>query len=196
MPPIVAALDLVVTVLRTALLAAGVGVAVLAGASWAVRTRRIAPFSAPARLVRERVDPLFVPMERRLLRHGARPAMAPWWTLGAIVVGGIVLISLLGFVRDQILRAVLATQMGPRGYWVLLVSWTFAVLRLALLVRVLSSWFQLGPSSPWVRWTWVLTEWFLAPLRRVIPSLGMIDITPIVAYFALSLLEGVLVRLG
>jgi uncharacterized protein YggT (Ycf19 family) len=27
----------------------------------------------------------------------------------------------------------------------------------------------------------------------VIPSLGMIDITPILAYFALSLLEGVIV---
>jgi YggT family protein len=42
-----------------------------------------------------------------------------------------------------------------------------------------------------VRWAFVLTEWFMAPLRRVVPSLGMIDITPIIAYFALSILEGV-----
>lgn len=181
---------------RVFLLVAGGATLALATASWAVRTRKLRPFGAPARFVRGRVDPIFVPMERRLLRYGANPTMAPWWTLGAVVIGGIVIISLLGFVREQILRALLATQLGPRGYWVLLVSWTFALLRLALLVRVLSSWLQLGQYSPWVRWAWVLTEWFLAPLRRVLPNLGMIDVTPIVAYFALSLVESALVRLG
>ena len=37
-----------------------------------------------------------------------------------------------------------------------------------------------------------LSEPILRPLRRVIPSLGMIDITPIVAYFGLVLLEGLI----
>jgi YggT family protein len=46
-----------------------------------------------------------------------------------------------------------------------------------------------------VRWSFVLTEWLLAPLRRIIPPLGMIDITPIVAYFVIQLLGGAIVRL-
>ena len=196
MLPVLTALDALLGLLRTGLFAAGVAVAVLATSSWAVRTRRLNPFGGPARLVRHRVDPLFEPVERRLLRYGGNPTAAPWWALAAVVVGGIVVLSLLGFVRDQLLVAASATQMGPRGFYVLAVKWTFGVLQLALLVRVISSWFRVGPYSPWVRWAYALTEWFLRPLRGVLPNLGMIDITPIVAYFALSLVEGVLVRLA
>ncbi len=179
-------------VLRTVLLVAAIAVTGAAALSWAVRTRRISPFSGVARLVRGRVDPLFAPMERRVVRAGGQPAHAPWWTVAAVVVAGIVLLSLLGFVRNELLGAFYAVQAGPRGLWVLAVAWTFGVLKLALFARVISSWFQLSPYSPWIRWAFVLTEWMLAPLRRVIPTLGMIDVTPLVAYFGLSILQGVL----
>lgn len=35
----------------------------------------------------------------------------------------------------------------------------------------------------------MLTEWFLAPLRNVIPTIGMIDISVLVAYFGLGIVE-------
>ena len=78
---------------------------------------------------------------------------------------------------------------------VLLVHWTFTLLQIALLVRVISSWFQISPYSGWVRWSFALTEWMLAPMRQIIPTLGMIDITPIIAYFVLRLLEGLITGL-
>mgnify|MGYP002781055145 CR=1 FL=1 len=195
MTSLVDGFTLLLNVLRTVLLVGAIGVAVAAGASWAVRTRRISPFSGAGRLVRTRIDPLFAPMERRLLRAGGMPANAPWWTLFACVAGGVVLLSLLGFVRGQLLGAMAALQAGPRGLVVLLVSWTFALLQLALLVRVVSSWFQLSPYERWVSWAFVLTEWFLAPLRRVLPPFGMVDVSPLVAYFALSLLERLVLSL-
>ena len=182
----------VLAVLRTVLLVAAVAVGGAAALSWAVRTRRISPFSGVARLVRGRVDPLFAPVERRVVRAGGQPAHAPFWALAAVVVAGIVLLSLLGFVREETARVASALQAGPRGAWVVLVTWTFAVLRIALFARVISSWFRVSPYSPWIRWAFVLTEWMLAPLRRVIPTLGMVDVTPIVAYFGLSLLQGIL----
>jgi YggT family protein len=43
-----------------------------------------------------------------------------------------------------------------------------------------------------VRWAFALTEPILRPLRQIVPTLGMIDITPIVAYFVLYLLENLL----
>ena len=187
-------IELLIATLRVVLLAVAAVVAIAAGLSWAVRTRRLSPFGGAARFVRARIDPLFAPMERRIVRAGGLPTHAPWWTLAAVVVTGIVLLSLLGFVRGQIAGVDLALRSGGRGLWVLLVSWTFGVLQIALFVRVISSWFRMSPYSPWIRWSFVLTEWFLAPLRRVIPSLGMIDITPLVAYFGLQLLEAVLVR--
>ena len=74
----------------------------------------------------------------------------------------------------------------------LLLGWAFAFLKFALLVRVISSWFPRAQHSKWIRWSFPTTEWMLAPLRRVIPPLGMIDITPLVAYFLLYLLQGFL----
>lgn len=179
--------------LRTILFAGALAVAAAAALSYAVRTRRVSPFSGLARFVRTRIDPMFAPMERKILRAGGLPSHAPWWTLAAVVVGGIILISLLGFVRDQLVGAAYALQAGPRGLVVLLVTWTFALLQLALFARVISTWFQLSPYSPWIRWAYTLTEWFLRPLRRVIPTLGMIDLTPLVAYFALGLIERLVV---
>jgi len=79
---------------------------------------------------------------------------------------------------------------------VFLVRLTFGVLQLALLVVVVVSWLPISPYSPWVRWAFVLTEPILRPLRGIVPSLGAFDITPIVAYFVLQILEWAFLRLA
>ena len=107
------------------------------------------------------------------------------------MVGGIVLLGLLGFLRDQIRTAAGLLSGGAGGALVLVVHWTFAVLQVALLVRVLSSWFAGAARSPWVRWAYPLTDWLLNPLRRIIPSFGMMDLSPIAAYFLLTIAEKV-----
>jgi YggT family protein len=58
-----------------------------------------------------------------------------------------------------------------------------------------SSWFGISPYAGWVRWAFTVTEPILRPLRRIIPNLGMLDVTPIVAYFLLGLIGGFFVRL-
>lgn len=159
-----------------------------------MRARRVSPFGAVGRLGRRVGDPLFAPMERTLLRAGGQPAHAPWWTLAAVVVGGLALISLVGFVVQQTAGLAYAASMGPRGIAVMLVSWAFSLLRIALLVRVLGTWVGQGPYSPWTRWSYALTDWFMRPLQQVVPTLGPIDITPIVAYFGLGLLQSLVAR--
>ena len=176
---------------RMVLLYAAVVLAVVCALDWAVRTRRISPFSRTARLFRTRVDPLMVPVERVILRAGGTPSSAAWWTLVALILFGILLITLLQFVGGILAQVVFGIN-EPRGIPLLLVSWVFSVLRLALLVRVISSWLPISPYSKWIRWSYVLTEWMIAPLRRVIPLIGMIDITPIVAWFLLNLIQSAL----
>jgi len=70
----------------------------------------------------------------------------------------------------------------------------FQVLTLAILARVLLSWFPMAPNNPIVSFINEVTEPILAPLRRVIPPLGMIDITPIVALLLLQVLQSVILR--
>lgn len=73
----------------------------------------------------------------------------------------------------------------------------FTILFWAIFGRAILSWFRLGPGNPFYPLVVVLhqiTEPILGPLRRVIPTIGMIDISPIVALLLLQFLQAVLVR--
>ena len=188
-------IDVGVQVLKTVLLSVAVVLAIICLMDWAVRTRKISPFNAVARFFRSSVDPFIAPVERKVLRAGGTPASAPLWALVAVVIGGIIIISVLDFVRAEVVRATYFSNQGSAGIFRLLVSWTFSILKIALLVRVVSSWLPISPYSRWISWSFRLTEPMLAPLRRIVPTLGAFDITPIVAYFLLGLIQSFLLRL-
>jgi YggT family protein len=189
------AVGVVIEVLRTVLLSVALVFGAICILDWAVRTRKISPFNAIARFCRSTIDPLIAPIERKVVRAGGTPAAAPLWALAAMVVGGILLLTLLDFIRLEIAQSIIASQNGAAGIFHLLVSWTFTILKIALLVRVISSWLPVSPYSVWVRWSYFLSEPILAPMRRIVPSLGGLDITPILAYFLLNLTESLLFRL-
>lgn len=189
-----AALPAVVDTLRTVMLAVGIVLAVIAIADWAVRTRRINPFSGLARFLRARVDPRLAGIERQVLRMGGHPSMTPWWALVAYVLVAFLLLAGIGLVASLLQDALAASSLGATGVLMLAVAWTFGFLRFALIVRVIASWFPALAHRRWISWSFGATEWMLRPLRRVIPSIGVIDVTPIVAYFALELVQWLTVR--
>lgn len=186
--------DVVELVARRAVLWLAVLSAAVFGVDALVRSRRINPFNPVARFFRRTVDPLLAPVEQRVVRAGGNPVSAPWWALVVVVVGGILLLAALDYLRGVVSDLTLASYGGPTALLRVAVHWIFLVLQVALLVRVLSSWLGFGPYSRWIRWSYVLTEWLLRPLRRVIPPMGMFDISPIVAWFGLSLLEVVVIK--
>jgi YggT family protein len=69
------------------------------------------------------------------------------------------------------------------------------VLWVAILVRVILSWFPVDPSNPIIRLIWDVTEPILAPFRRVIPRIGMFDLSPLAAFLVISFLQQSLPRL-
>ncbi len=71
----------------------------------------------------------------------------------------------------------------------------FYLLSLAILARVLLSWVSVSPYHPAVELLYQITEPILAPLRRVIPPVGMMDISPIIAMFLLRIIGQVLVEI-
>jgi YggT family protein len=176
---------------KVALLAMGAVVALLCALDWAVRMRRINPFSRTARFIRARVDPFMAPIERVVVRAGGVPSSAPLWAIVGFALLGILVVTALGLVGGVLAQAIAGAQ-SPKAIPFILLSWVFSLLRLALLVRVISSWLPISPFSRWVRWSYVLTEWLVGPLRRFIPAIGPIDITPIVAWLLLSLLQSLL----
>jgi len=182
-------------------LARGVAVAALAGTSlialtfWLVRTGRLAPFGPWPRTVRRLADPMLQPIERRLLASGRNPQDAPLWLFGAAVLGGLLLISLTDWLTTLALQARYAASGGGAGLAAFLVSAVFNVLIVALIVRVVASWFGIGAYRPWFRPVILLTDWLVVPIRRVLPPTGMIDFSPLVAWLVLVLARSILLRL-
>jgi len=183
--------SVVVAYVRVALFWIAIAVAVIALADWAVRTRRLNPFGPVGRFCRRFVDPFMAPVERRILRAGGVPSSAPWWTLVVVVVGGLVFLWVLDFLGGALASLMVGMQ-SPAGMARLFLAAILGILRIALMVRVIASWFSASPYSKWIRWSYVLTEWMLAPLRRVIPLFGPIDVTPLIAFFLLTLIQRVL----
>lgn len=59
----------------------------------------------------------------------------------------------------------------------------------ALIVSVILSWVAPGSHNPGAEMVNQITEPLLAPLRRILPSLGGLDISPILAFMVLKLLD-------
>jgi YggT family protein len=62
------------------------------------------------------------------------------------------------------------------------------VLVVAIFLRAIITWFRLAPDNPIQVILVQVTEPILSPLRRVVPSLGMFDITPWIAMLLLQFL--------
>ncbi len=63
------------------------------------------------------------------------------------------------------------------------------VLLWAIVIRSVLSWFPIRPDNPLLVILHQLTEPIFAPLRRIVPRIGILDITPMVAIFLLWLLS-------
>jgi YggT family protein len=72
------------------------------------------------------------------------------------------------------------------------ISTLFFILQFAIIIRALMSWFNPSPENPIVRLVIEITEPVLSPLRRIVPKIGMIDITPIVAILLMNVIETML----
>ena len=69
------------------------------------------------------------------------------------------------------------------AYWVLII------------IRIVLSWVRHNPYQPIFRFIYEITEPYLRIFRRIIPNIGMIDISPIVALIALRFIEYLVFRL-
>jgi YggT family protein len=181
-------IDYAIYGLRIALLVVGAVFLLIAVLDWAVRTRKINPFSPVARFCRRVIDPMLAPVESRVVRAGGLPTQAPWWALAAVVVMGVLLIVILQWIRATALSLEFAATQGGMGIAALVLQWVFELLKIALIVRVIVSWIGMRYSW-WARAAYALTDWIVRPIARVLPPFGMMDFSPLVAYLLIYVVE-------
>lgn len=64
----------------------------------------------------------------------------------------------------------------------------------ALIISVILSWVAQGSSNPAVELVNQICEPLLNPIRRLLPSMGGLDLSPIVAFLILNLLDMLVIR--
>ena len=163
--------------------------------SWLIRTRRVSPFGVLGRMLRTITDPVVKPVERRLVRMGGNPVHAAVWLVVITAVAGIVFLSLAGWFISTYQTAHAAASSGPRATVVLIIDLAYRILFVALIVRVMGAWFGAFRYSKWIRPVYILTDWIVEPMRRIVPTVGGWDLSPIVAVIVLGLLRQILLSM-
>lgn len=78
-------------------------------------------------------------------------------------------------------------------YLAQIIHWIFLIYTILLIVRIVSSWFPRLTYHPAMRFVRFYTEPYLALFRRLIPPIGgTLDLSPMLGFFALNILERVI----
>ncbi len=69
------------------------------------------------------------------------------------------------------------------------------VLLVAVIIRIIFSWTNFDPENPIAQVIQQITEPIIAPIRSVMPRMGMFDLSPMAASFLLIILANLGTRL-
>jgi YggT family protein len=147
------------------------------------------PFGWPSRTVRSLTDPLVNPVRRRLASFGIDPKFAPLVSILIAIVLGYFTLEIVGTVLYTISGLLLSIKVGAV---IAIVGFALygllAVYSLLIFMRIIISWGASGQNRLLVILR-RLTDPILVPFQRIIPPLGMFDISPIVVLIILNLLQ-------
>ena len=68
------------------------------------------------------------------------------------------------------------------------------VMVFSIFIRALLSWISMGRSHPMLQLLYSFTEPLMAPARRILPAMGGLDLSPIIAFIVLMLILKLLVQ--
>ena len=153
------------------------------------------PFTWSARTIRRLTDPIIGPVRRAITPAGVDQKFAPLITILLLLLLGLVALQVVAGIVDTLAGVVMgiaAQALGPAiGY---LLHGLLSFYSLLIFIRIILSWGRVSYSNRLVRLLTNVTEPLLGPLRRVVPRVGMFDISPIVAFIIVWLCQAVVAR--
>lgn len=189
-------IDLVYRVARFAVMATMAGIVGLVLLRGMIGWLKLNPFGWFAFNIRRYSEPLIYPLRRSPLAGSARRDIAPVILVILTIVLGAFSLQILSDVRSAaqgVAFGVDALLMGDllRGIRFAighLVLTAISLLIICIIIQVLFSWLGIH-GNRLSRWMYRITEPVLEPLRRTIPPVGMLDLSPLIAYFLLSMIR-------
>lgn len=70
----------------------------------------------------------------------------------------------------------------------------FNLLTYAIIARILLSWFRASPGGRFSQFLYNTTEPVLRVARRILPPIGMMDFSPILALIVIDILRGLIIK--
>jgi YggT family protein len=153
------------------------------------------PFTWHAHNVRRVTDPVILPVRRMLVAMRLDPVVAPFIVVILLILILVLLVQFAGNVLNMvagILYVVANRRPGaPAAIVGYLLFGLLGLYTLAIFGRIIFSWVGAGYGNRLARLMIQLTEPLLAPLRRLVPAVGMFDVSPLVAFFILWIAQSI-----
>jgi YggT family protein len=129
-------------------------------------------------------------VRRTLAGFGVEPKIAPLITILLVILVGWFAVQLASSVLNTVAGVMLAVSrqsvVGVIGY---LLYGLLAFYSLLIFIRIIFSWGMVRYSNPVMRFLVNATDPLLVPLRRMIPPVGMFDLSAIAAFILIWLFQ-------
>ena len=153
------------------------------------------PFRRSAISLKRATDPIILPIRRLLVALRVEPKAAPFIAILLIILVGYFVVQVASSVLNTIAGILYAVSSGVPGFPIAIVGYVvFGLLglyTLSIFVRIFLSYGGLGYGNRWMRFLIRITEPLMGPLRRKIRPVGMFDISPIIAFLILWVLQAI-----
>ena len=151
------------------------------------------PFAWTSRTVRRLSDGLVMPMRGGLRGFGIDPKFAPLVVILIVILLGFFVLQLVGAIATTVDGIIKSLHSGALfavlGF---ILYGLISIYTLLIIIRVVFSWGMVSYTNRVMRFLVDVTEPLLGPLRRMIPRLGWMDISPLVAILILLLFQAVI----
>ncbi len=148
------------------------------------------PFGWTSRTVNRLSNGFLLPVRGRLREFGVNPNFAPLIVILIVILLGYFVLQLVGDTAATLGGIVVSIQ---RGELVAVLGFILygllSIYILLIFIRIIFSWGMMSYRNRLMRFLVDVTEPLLGPLRRIVPPLGRMDISPIVAFLIVWLLQ-------
>ncbi len=157
------------------------------------------PFTWHARNVRRATDPVIAPVRAMLLAFRLDPKVAPFIVVILILIAGYLVVQIAGTLLNTIGGILYAVSSHTADMPIAIIGYLLfgflGLYTLAIFVRIIFAWVGASYANRWMRFLVRLTEPLLGPLRRMVPMVGLFDISPIIAFLILWVCQAAVARI-
>ena len=148
------------------------------------------PFGWASRTLRRLTDGFIMPVRGSLRGVGVDPKFAPLVVILVSILLGYFILQLVATLATTLSGVITGVQSGEL-FLVLgfILNGLISLYILLIFIRIIFSWGMVSYTNRVMRFRVDATEPLLGPLRRIIPPLGRMDISPIVAFLILWLFQ-------